>query len=75
MDQIPLEEALMCVNCNTIVRMPRQYCPHCAGEHLVAIGIWLNPRPRLHSGDAASFICHDRKLADLESSNSYKVPT
>jgi hypothetical protein len=45
MEQIPLKEALICINCNTICRMPQHACPHCAGEHMVAIGAWLNPRP------------------------------
>lgn len=45
MNQIPLHEALICINCNTITRMPCRYCPHCAGAHLVAVSGWLSPRP------------------------------
>jgi hypothetical protein len=45
MDQIPLQEALMCVNCNTISRMPQRYCPYCAGEQLMPVSGWLNPVP------------------------------
>jgi hypothetical protein len=44
MDQIPLAEALLCVNCSTICRRPKQYCPGCAGEQLMALAVWLGPR-------------------------------
>lgn len=45
MEQIPLERALMCINCNTITRMPARACPHCTGENLMALGKWLEPMP------------------------------
>jgi hypothetical protein len=60
MEQIPLHEAMLCVNCNTITRRPKQYCPHCAGGHLVPISVWLNPRPVESAGsmrrDAAPIV-------------------
>lgn len=48
MEQIPLNEALICVNCNTIFRMGRGRCdcPHCAGAQIAAIDGWLNPYKR-----------------------------
>ena len=46
MEQIPLNEAVICINCNTLARVPVAYCPHCAGEQLVAVAKWLNPKPK-----------------------------
>lgn len=50
MDQIPLNIALICVNCNTICRMPQRACPHCAGEQLMPLSAWLSPRPTRATG-------------------------
>ncbi len=41
MEQIPLCEALVCINCNTISRRPKRFCPRCAGEQLMALAVWL----------------------------------
>lgn len=53
MEQIPMAEALFCVNCNTIFRMGqgalRGDCPHCAGRQVVPLDRWMSPfkyRPR-----------------------------
>jgi hypothetical protein len=53
MEQIPLRLAVMCVDCNTICRIPQKFCPHCAGEQLTPIANWLSPapdRPAPHEG-------------------------
>lgn len=46
-EQIPLGEALICINCNTLFRIPAVHCPHCASESFVPLDGWLNPRPRI----------------------------
>lgn len=45
MEQIPLAEAIICINCNTLARGPVASCPHCAGECLVPLERWLSPKP------------------------------
>jgi hypothetical protein len=44
-EQIPLNEALICINCQTISRLPKRACPHCTGENMALLGKWLEPAP------------------------------
>jgi hypothetical protein len=44
-EQIPLGEALICVNCDTIFRVPGRICPHCTGESVMPLAAWLDREP------------------------------
>lgn len=40
-DQIPLAEAVLCLDCNTLRRCGVEYCPRCAGGQWIPLDRWL----------------------------------
>lgn len=39
---IPLVDALICVECNTVVEAPSNVCPRCASGPLASLQVWLD---------------------------------
>lgn len=42
---IPLDRALLCLDCEMVVAAPHDHCPACAGRSLYPLVRWVNPEP------------------------------
>ena len=47
---IPLTDALICVDCDTILQAPATACPRCTNKELMSLAVWLDGRPTITEG-------------------------
>ena len=64
---IPLTDALICTDCDTILEAPATTCPRCTNKQFISLAVWLDGRPTITEGRGErKFMSKRKKLSPYQ---------